>query len=102
MHKIGPYRLTAILMRNGLNGRGTSWSVVRDDKTGRWWRMLDTSKVETTLEEALSDPAGLKMDAGSTFLFYEKVEEESTGSVEIPEHLKVRFQVCRPRHDERR
>lgn len=95
MHKIGPYRLTAILMRNGLNGRGTSWPVVRDDETGRWWRMLDTSKVETTLEEALSDPAGLKMDAGSTFLFYEKVEEESTGPVAIPEHLKVRFQVCR-------
>ncbi|GAA5956870.1 hypothetical protein JCM8115_003847 [Rhodotorula mucilaginosa] len=88
MHKIGPYRLTAILMRNGLNGRGTSWPVVRDDETGRWWRMLDTSKVETTLEEALSDTAGLKMDAGSTFLFYEKVAEDATGPVEIPEYLK--------------
>ncbi|GAA5862083.1 hypothetical protein JCM3774_006167 [Rhodotorula dairenensis] len=87
MQKIGPYRLTAILMRNGLNGRGTSWPVVRDDE-GKWWRMLDSGKVATTLEEALNDPAGLKMDAGSTFLYYDKVEEETAGPVQIPEHLK--------------
>ncbi|GAA5990371.1 hypothetical protein JCM10908_007340 [Rhodotorula pacifica] len=89
MQKIGPYRLSAILMRNGLNGRGTAWPVVRDHD-GKWWRMLETSKVETTLEEVLSDPSGLKMDAGSTFLFYEKVEvdEQSSAGVEIPPHLK--------------
>lgn len=86
--RVGPYRLSAILMHDGLNGRGTAWSVVRDDE-GKWWRMLETTKVETTLDDALSDPAGLKLNAGSTFLFYQKVDEDVTRTPAIPEHLVV-------------
>ncbi|BGP58028.1 hypothetical protein JCM8202v2_005685 [Rhodotorula sphaerocarpa] len=87
MQRIGPYRLSAILMHDGLYGRDTAWSVVRDDD-GRWWRMLDTTKVETTLDEALSDSRGVKMNAGAVFLLYQKVEEESGIEVQVPAHLK--------------
>ncbi|KAJ8291956.1 hypothetical protein OF846_004739 [Rhodotorula toruloides] len=86
MHKIGPYRLTSFVVRNGLNGRGTAWSVVCDDE-GKWWRTGDLDKEEVSLEEALGDPSGLMMDAGSTFFFYSKVEE-AEAEVEVPPHLK--------------
>ncbi|BGP27466.1 programmed cell death protein 2 [Rhodotorula toruloides] len=86
MHRIGPYRLTSFVVRNGLNGRGTAWSVFCDDD-GKWWRTGDLGKKEVSLEEALSDPSGLMMDAGSTFFFYSKVDELEEG-VEIPPHLK--------------
>ncbi|BGP51410.1 hypothetical protein JCM10450v2_007352 [Rhodotorula kratochvilovae] len=85
MHKIGPYNLVAILMRNGLNGRGTAWSVVRGDD-GRWFKIVDLVKEEVTLEQALSDPSGLMMDAGSAFLFYQKMDE--VAPADVPEHLK--------------
>lgn len=93
MHRVGPYRLVAILMRNGLNGRGTAWSVVRGDD-GRWWKIVDLVREEVTLEQALSDPAGLMMDAGSTFLFYQKMDEVEP--VEVPAYLQVRslLTVC--------
>lgn len=87
MHKIGPYRLTSFVVRNGLNGRGTAWSVVCDDE-GKWWRTGDLDKKEISLDEALSDPSGLMMDAGSTLFFYSKVGEVEE-EVEIPPHLKV-------------
>ncbi|PRQ71050.1 Proteophosphoglycan ppg4 [Rhodotorula toruloides] len=86
MHKIGPYRLTSFVVRNGLNGRGTAWSVVCDDD-GKWWRTGDLDKKEVSLEEALGDPSGLMMDAGSTFFFYSKVDEAEE-EVEVPPHLK--------------
>lgn len=40
MKRVGPYQLCAILMRNGLNGRGSSWAVVKGDD-GEWWRTSD-------------------------------------------------------------
>lgn len=45
MRKYGPYELRSILMWNGLNGRGSAWSVVKDDM-GRWWRIKDLVKEE--------------------------------------------------------
>lgn len=47
MRKQGPYQLCAILMRSGLNGRGSTWSVVRDDE-GRWWKITDLLKEEVS------------------------------------------------------
>ncbi|GAA6055021.1 hypothetical protein JCM3770_006698 [Rhodotorula araucariae] len=85
MHNVGPYQLVAILMRNGLNGRGTAWSVVRGDDD-RWFKIIDLVREEVTLEQALSDPSGLMMDAGSTFLFYQKMDEVTPS--EVPAHLQ--------------
>ncbi|KAI5475609.1 programmed cell death protein 2 [Pseudohyphozyma bogoriensis] len=70
----GPYELHAILMRNGLNGRGSTWSVVKDEE-GRWWKISDLDQTEVTLEEALSDPSGQKMRAGATFAFYNLMKD---------------------------
>jgi len=78
-------------MRNGLNGRGTSWSVVRGDD-GRWWKIVDLVREEVKLEDALGDRAGLMMDAGATFLFYQKMDE--VVPVEVPAHLEVRFALA--------
>lgn len=47
MRKLGPYQLCAILMRNGLNGRGSSWSIVKDVE-GRWWKISDLNKEEVS------------------------------------------------------
>lgn len=47
MKKIGPYKLCSLLMRNGLNGRGSAWSVVKDD-AGKWWKILDLEKIEVS------------------------------------------------------
>ncbi|GAA5891598.1 hypothetical protein JCM8208_007334 [Rhodotorula glutinis] len=85
LHHVGPYRLVALLMRNGLNGRGTSWSVVRGDD-GRWWKIVDLVREEVKLEDALGDRAGLMMDAGATFLFYQKMDE--VVPVEVPAPLQ--------------
>ncbi|GAA5881280.1 hypothetical protein JCM1840_003843 [Sporobolomyces johnsonii] len=82
---VGPYELTALLMRNGLNGRGSAWSVVRGDD-GRWWKITDLFREEVELDKALEDVSGLMMDAGATFLFYQKKEEAQPA--EVPLHLK--------------
>lgn len=87
MHKVGPFRLVSILMHNGLNGRGTAWAVVRGDD-GRWWKIVDLVKEEVTLEQALADPSGLMMNAGATFLLYQKMDEVE--ECEVPMSLKVR------------
>ncbi|GAA5839051.1 hypothetical protein JCM9279_002577 [Rhodotorula babjevae] len=94
LHRVGPYRLVALLMRNGLNGRGTSWSVVRGDD-GRWWKIVDLVREEVKLEDALGDRAGLMMDAGTTFLFYQKMDEVEP--VEVPAHLQRA--VARDNHE---
>lgn len=47
MKQAGPFELNSFLVRNGLNGRGTSWAVVRDDD-GKWWRIKDLSKEEVS------------------------------------------------------
>lgn len=47
MRRVGPYQLCAILMRNGLNGRGSTWSVVKDTE-GRWWKISDLSREEVS------------------------------------------------------
>ncbi|GAA5827890.1 hypothetical protein JCM11251_007718 [Rhodosporidiobolus azoricus] len=86
MQRVGPYRLHAILMRNGLNGRGSSWAVVRGED-GRWWKIVDLLREETTLEQALTDPSGVTMDAGSTFFLYQKVDED-VEPVSVPPHLE--------------
>ena len=98
MRRIGPFRLTGIVMRNGLNGRGSAWSVVSDQE-GRWWRVEDLTKVEAShcslklvtsranamtsrqikLEDALKDTSGLHMNAGATMLFYQR----STADLEL-------------------
>ncbi|GAA5963445.1 hypothetical protein JCM21900_004646 [Sporobolomyces salmonicolor] len=83
---VGPYELTALLMRNGLNGRGSAWSVVRGDD-GRWWKITDLFREEVELDMALEDVSGLMMDAGATFLFYQKKGEEAQPA-EVPLHLK--------------
>ncbi|GJN93790.1 hypothetical protein Rhopal_006848-T1 [Rhodotorula paludigena] len=94
MHKVGPFRLVSILMHNGLNGRGTAWAVVRGDDD-RWWKIVDLVKEEVTLEQALADPSGLMMDAGATFLFYQKMDEVE--ECEVPMSLKSA--VLRDNHD---
>ncbi|GAA5980943.1 hypothetical protein JCM11641_005493 [Rhodosporidiobolus odoratus] len=83
--RVGPYRLCAILVRNGLNGRGSAWSVVRGGD-GKWWKIVDLVREEITLESALEDPTGLSMDAGPTFFFYQKVDME-TELAPVPAHL---------------
>ncbi|GAA6014555.1 hypothetical protein JCM10207_001643 [Rhodosporidiobolus poonsookiae] len=85
MHRVGPYRLCAILMRNGLNGRGSAWSVVRGED-GRWWKIVELVREEITLEKAMNDPSGLMMDAGATFLFYQKATDDLQPAV-VPPHL---------------
>ncbi|KDE03276.1 hypothetical protein MVLG_06233 [Microbotryum lychnidis-dioicae p1A1 Lamole] len=65
----GPYELKAVLMRNGLNGRGSSWAVVKEE--GKWWRIKDLEKEEVSFEQVVSDPSGLMMSAGATLLFYD-------------------------------
>ncbi|GAA5861960.1 hypothetical protein JCM8547_001539 [Rhodosporidiobolus lusitaniae] len=86
VHRIGPYKLCAILMHNGLNGRGSVWSVVRG-ADGRWWKIVDFLKEEVTLEQALDDPSGLMMDAGAQFLFYQKTDDDAE-PVSVPAHLE--------------
>ncbi|GAA6062743.1 hypothetical protein JCM10212_000383 [Sporobolomyces blumeae] len=92
---IGPYRLTSVLVRNGLNGRGSSWSIVRDDD-GEWWKIVDLFKDKVQdIDAALKDPVGLFMDAGITMAFYqlENADEDDDevkvmGQVQVPEHLE--------------
>ncbi|BGP19873.1 hypothetical protein JCM10213v2_008004 [Rhodosporidiobolus nylandii] len=84
--RTGPYRLTAILMRNGLNGRGSAWSVTRDAE-GRWWKISDLVKEEITLDSALDDPSGLLMNAGATLLFYQNTGDDDE-PVAVPPHLE--------------
>lgn len=84
----GPYKLCAILMRNGLNGRGSAWAVVRDEKD-RWWKMGDTTAEEVTMDQVLEDPAGLIMDAGATMAFYQSAKAKME-IPQVPEDLKVR------------
>lgn len=47
MQKTGPYELTSFIMRNGLNGRGSTWSVVKDD-VGQWWKIVDLEKTKVS------------------------------------------------------
>lgn len=92
-------------MRNGLNGRGSSWSVVRDD-SGQWWKIHDLASEKVSrpstaggtqklihsskigLEDALNDATGLHMNAGATYLFYQNASVEIKPAV-VPSLLKV-------------
>ncbi|KAM0786150.1 hypothetical protein ACM66B_006958 [Microbotryomycetes sp. NB124-2] len=73
MRQVGPFELRAILMRNGLNGRGSSWAVARDDG-GKWWRVSEFVAEEVALDAALADRSGLHMGAGAAFLFYQNTQ----------------------------
>jgi hypothetical protein len=84
---LGPYRLTSILFRNGLNGRGSSWSVTLGDD-GEWYRISDLDKERIDLDKVLSDKTGLFLDAGITFAFYQ-LQEVEVEEKEVPDHLKV-------------
>ncbi|KAK4052334.1 hypothetical protein OIO90_004415 [Microbotryomycetes sp. JL221] len=86
MQTVGPFALCAILMRNGLNGRGSSWAVVTDDQ-GSWWRINDYDIEQVSLESALSDKSGIHMNAGSTFLFYQR-SSAAPQSIEVGQPLK--------------
>lgn len=88
---LGPYHLTSILIRNGLNGRGSVWSIVKGDD-GRWFRTNDLTIEEISIDEldkVLSeDKTGLFLDAGVTLAFYqlEGAEEIET---QVPSGLSV-------------
>ncbi|KAK4048399.1 hypothetical protein OIV83_004745 [Microbotryomycetes sp. JL201] len=86
MKQTGPFELCSILMRNGLNGRGSSWAVVRDER-GRWWRTSDFVAEEVTLEDVLTDRSGLHMGAGATFLFYQS-KQTAAKHLNVPSMLK--------------
>ncbi|KAK4704293.1 hypothetical protein P7C70_g1916, partial [Phenoliferia sp. Uapishka_3] len=45
MRTMGPYRLTSLIMRNGLNGRGSAWSYFVDAH-GQWWKHLDDAQTK--------------------------------------------------------
>ncbi|SCV73134.1 BQ2448_7059 [Microbotryum intermedium] len=99
--KRGPYELKAVLMRNGMNGRGSSWAVVKDE--GKWWRIKDLEKEEVTFEQVASDPSGLMMSAGAALLFYDNPNfapqndgTETETSINIPSML--RYLVLQDNH----
>ncbi|GAA5911382.1 uncharacterized protein JCM6883_000076 [Sporobolomyces salmoneus] len=92
---LGPYKLVSFLFRNGLNGRGSLWSISRSlspqNENGRdeWYRIShDLSPPERVdLEEMLKDRTGLMMDAGIAWAIYQRdgVEEVER---DAPEDLK--------------
>ncbi|KAM0747495.1 hypothetical protein T439DRAFT_328733 [Meredithblackwellia eburnea MCA 4105] len=91
MKSQGPYHLCAVVVRNGLNGRGSAWSYVRGDD-GRWWKTVDLEQIEVNLEQVLGDRSGLFMGGGVAQAFYQldaghqelKVKDEP----EIPPYLR--------------
>lgn len=109
MRRVGPYELRSILMRNGLNGRGSSWAVVKGDD-GRWWRSSDMTMepvrrltasygcsvkpqrvftcIQVSLEDALGDTSGLHMNAGATMLFYQHSGFAPSEPLDMPQVLK--------------
>ncbi|GAA5930610.1 uncharacterized protein JCM15063_002413 [Sporobolomyces koalae] len=83
---IGPYHLVSLLFRNGLNGRGSCWSVSRADD-GKWYKVNDLVCEPIELNQALDDRTGLFMDAGITLAFYQ-LEGQHAVEVQVLDDLK--------------
>lgn len=49
MRQMGPYTLCSLVMRNGLNGRGSAWSYVVDEQ-GQWWKVIDDKQTKVRLD----------------------------------------------------
>jgi hypothetical protein len=84
---LGPYHLSSLVFRTGLNGRGSTWSAVTGDD-GKWYKIVDLSKEEIEIDEVLNDRSGLFLDAGITLAFYQKAGVEEFER-QVPETLSV-------------
>lgn len=88
---LGPYHLTSILVRNGLNGRGSVWSITKGDD-GKWFRTNDMTIDEISIEEVnkvlTEDKTGLFLDAGVSLAFYQ-LEGAEDFEREVPGGLSV-------------
>ncbi|EFP83047.2 uncharacterized protein PGTG_10015 [Puccinia graminis f. sp. tritici CRL 75-36-700-3] len=69
MKRVGPHELAAVVVSDGFSGREHMWTYIKADD-GRWFKSLDQSVTEVSLDTVLSDPAGLHMNSGHIFAVY--------------------------------
>ena len=69
-HQAGAdYTLTGFMIRNGLNGRSSCFSVVAG-QDGDYYKISDSIPTKVELEAAIQDKTGLILGAGLAFAFY--------------------------------
>ncbi|GAA6018811.1 hypothetical protein JCM11491_006872 [Sporobolomyces phaffii] len=95
---LGPYELASVVVRTGLNGRGSSYSIVRDsnsDSDSTWWKLVDLKRDRLSPDEVehalVRDPTGVFLDAGIALAFYQlqgaETDTDADGEVEVDQTL---------------
>ncbi|OAV95855.1 hypothetical protein PTTG_04903 [Puccinia triticina 1-1 BBBD Race 1] len=93
MRVVGPHELAAVVVSDGFSGREHMWTYVKAED-GRWFKSLDQSVTEVSLETVLSDPAGLHMNSGHIFAIYvlkpasEEPGPPDSSTIKLPSHLE--------------
>ncbi|POW18221.1 hypothetical protein PSHT_06080 [Puccinia striiformis] len=91
MRQVGPHELSSVIVSDGFSGREHMWTYLKTDD-GKWFKSLDQTVTEVSLETVLNDPAGLHMNSGHIFAIYvlKPSPEESTEStsIKLPVHLE--------------
>ncbi|KNE94758.1 hypothetical protein PSTG_11944 [Puccinia striiformis f. sp. tritici PST-78] len=91
MRQVGPHELSSVIVSDGFSGREHMWTYVKTDD-GKWFKSLDQTVTEVSLETVLNDPAGIHMNSGHIFAIYvlKPSFEESTEStsMKLPVHLE--------------
>ncbi|KAG8836379.1 hypothetical protein FRC18_011510 [Serendipita sp. 400] len=75
-----PYDLRAVLMWDGVYGRGHFYSYVQGRDT-KWYKTVEASVTEVTEGTVLTDIAGLHFGAGPFMLFYSRCRKGSSSTV---------------------
>jgi len=91
MRQVGPHELCAVVVSDGFSGREHMWTYIKSDD-GRWFKSLDQTVTEVTLDTVLSDPAGLHMNSGHIFAIYamkttSEQEPADSSNIELPKLL---------------
>lgn len=81
MRQVGPHELCSVVVSDGFSGREHMWTYIKTDD-GRWFKVLDQSVTEVSLETVLSDPAGLHMNSGHIFAMYVQKPSAETAAVD--------------------
>ncbi|PLW06347.1 hypothetical protein PCASD_22507 [Puccinia coronata f. sp. avenae] len=92
MRQVGPHELCAVVVSDGFSGREHMWTYVKSED-GKWFKSLDQTVTEVSLDTVLSDPAGLHMNSGHIFAIYAlkpTPDQESTDSLKskLPTQLE--------------